>query len=171
MDTQGLNLIYVPLRLCYGLIPIIAGADKFLNLLTDWSKYLPEFMIKAIPVSPHTFMMGVGVIEIVAGLAVLTSLPRLGAYIVALWFVLIAGAVTLAGFYDIAVRDLAMALGAYTLGTVAALRGEAIIPGRVESAGVAIAAGHRSSKPTGGAEVHAPLGLEKASRRSGGTVS
>lgn len=128
MESRALNDIYAPLRLCYGLIPIVAGADKFTNLLTDWSKYLPEFTTEVVPVSPHTFMMVVGVIEIIAGLAVLTVLPRLGAYVVALWLVLIAGAVTLAGYYDIAVRDLAMALGAYTLGSVAALRGESLIP-------------------------------------------
>lgn len=129
MESRALNHIYVPLRLCYGLIPIVAGADKSTNLLTDWSKYLPEFMTKVVPVDPHTFMMVVGVIEIMAGLAVLTALPRLGAYVVAIWLVLIAGAVTSAGYYDIAVRDLAMALGAYTLGSVAALRGEPLIPG------------------------------------------
>ena len=142
MDTQALNRIYVPLWLCYGLVPIIAGADKFTNLLTDWSKYLPGFMTNVVPVSPHTFMMGVGVIEIVAGLAVLTVLPRLGAYVVALWLVLIAGAVTIAGFYDIAVRDLAMALGAYTLGSVAALRGEAIIPSKRRTTEGGLAVGH-----------------------------
>ncbi|HMN41272.1 MAG TPA: DoxX family membrane protein [Phycisphaerales bacterium] len=141
MNTQALNHIYVPLRLCYGLVPLIAGADKFTNLLTDWSQYLPGFMTRLIPVNPHTFMMGVGVIEIVAGLAVLTVLPRLGAYVVALWLVLIAGAVVLSGFYDIAVRDLAMALGAYTLGSVAALRGEAIIPGKGRSSGAVPAPG------------------------------
>ena len=97
------------------MLATIAGIDKFTNLLTDWSKYLPEFMTKVVPVSPHTFMMGVGVIEIVAGLAVLTALPRLGAYVVALWLVLIAGSVTIAGFYDIAVRDLVMAVAAVTL--------------------------------------------------------
>jgi hypothetical protein len=73
-------------------------------------------------------MMIVGVIEIIAGLVVLTVLPRLGAYVVAIWLVLIAIAVTLAGYYDIAVRDLAMALGAYTLGTVAGMRGESLLP-------------------------------------------
>lgn len=142
MSTQALNNMYVPLRLCYGLVPLIAGADKFTNLLVDWSKYLPGFMTKVVPVSSHGFMMGVGVIEIVAGLAVLTVLPRLGAYIVALWLVLIAGAVVMSGFYDIAVRDLAMALGAYTLGSVAALRGEAIIPGKGRSSEAVPVASH-----------------------------
>lgn len=129
MDTRALDRVYFPLRLCFGLVPIAAGADKFLNLLTDWSKYLPGFAEGLLPVSPATFMMVVGVIEIVAGLAVLTVLPRLGAYVVTAWLVLIAIAVALAGYYDIAVRDLVMALAAYTLGTLAALRGEALIPG------------------------------------------
>lgn len=141
MNTKLLDRVYIPLWLCYGLIPIVAGADKFTNLLVDWSRYLPEFATKVIPVSPDVFMMGVGVIEIVTGLAVLTLMPRLGAYVVAAWLVLIACAVTLAGFYDIAVRDLAMALGAYTLGTVAALRGQSIIPDRVRHPRAAIAAG------------------------------
>jgi hypothetical protein len=141
MNTTSLERVYLPLWLCYGLVPIVAGADKFTNLLVDWAKYLPESATMIIPVSPDVFMMGVGVIEIVAGLAVLTILPRLGAYIVAAWLVLIACAVSLAGFYDIAVRDVAMALGAYTLGTVAALRGQPIIPSRAPHTRAAIAAG------------------------------
>jgi hypothetical protein len=68
--------------------------------------------------------MLVGVIEIVAGIAVLTTFTRLGAYVVAVWLALIAVNLLLAGFYDVAVRDLVMALGAYTLGQVAALRGD-----------------------------------------------
>lgn len=129
MDAKALDRVYLPLRICFGVVPIVAGADKFTNLLTDWSRYLPDFIASG-PISPRTFMMGVGLIEIVAGLAVLTVLPRLGAYVVALWLVLIAGALLLAGYYDIAVRDLVMALGAYVLGAVAALRGEPLIPGR-----------------------------------------
>jgi hypothetical protein len=63
MDTHDLDRVYVPLRLCYGLVPIAAGADKFFNLLTDWSKYLPGSIAKILPMSPHAFMMVVGVIE------------------------------------------------------------------------------------------------------------
>src|SRR5262245_43971514 len=113
-----LSSIYTPLRLCYGLVPIVAGLDKFTNLLTDWSKYLPPIAVARLPISPAQFMMIVGVIEIVAGLAVLTVFTRLGAYVVMAWLVLIAINLIAAGFYDIAVRDLVMALGAYTLGQV-----------------------------------------------------
>lgn len=129
MNKAALNGVYTPLWLCYGLVPIAAGADKFMNLLTDWTKYLPSVATHIVPVTPHVFMMIVGVIEIIAGLVVLTVAPRLGAYVVAIWLVLIAISVTITGYYDIAVRDLVMALGAMTLGNVAALRGQALIPG------------------------------------------
>jgi|GEM_PF-294988 len=128
MNESKLNALYIPLRLCYGLVPIVAGADKFTNLLTDWSQYLPGQVSGVLPFGAETFMMIVGVIEIVAGLAVLTMLTRLGSYVVAAWLVLISLNVLLAGHYDIAVRDLVMALGAYTLGGVAALRGEGLFP-------------------------------------------
>lgn len=120
--------LYIPLRLCYGLVPIVAGADKFTNLLTDWSEYLPQLVGDLVPVKPEVFMMVVGVIEIVAGLAVLTKLTRLGGYVVAAWLVLIAINVAMAGYFDIAVRDLVMALGAYTLSGLAAFRGEQLLP-------------------------------------------
>jgi uncharacterized membrane protein YphA (DoxX/SURF4 family) len=123
-SSDNLSSVYVPLRLTYGLVPIVAGADKFFNLLTDWSKYLPGAVAERLPVSAAQFMMAVGVIEIVAGLLVLAVLPRLGAAIVAVWLVLIAVNLVLAGYYDVAVRDLVMAVGAYTLSQVAAYRGE-----------------------------------------------
>jgi hypothetical protein len=128
MNNRSLNGIYTPLWLCYGLVPIAAGADKFFNLLTDWSKYLPAIVTRVVPVSPHAFMMIVGVIEIIAGVVVLAVAPRLGAYVVAVWLVLIAVAVTMAGYYDIAVRDLVLAVGAITLGNIAALRGQRLLP-------------------------------------------
>jgi uncharacterized membrane protein YphA (DoxX/SURF4 family) len=128
MNTKSLDGVYTPLWLCYGLVPIVAGADKFTNLLTDWSHYLPPIATNIIPLSPHVFMMVAGVIEIIAGLVVLTIAPRLGAYVVALWLTLIAIAVIISGYYDVAVRDLVMALGALTLGNLAALRGQPLIP-------------------------------------------
>ncbi|MCC6659892.1 MAG: DoxX family membrane protein [Phycisphaerales bacterium] len=129
METGRLDGVYVALRLCYGLVPIVAGADKFLNLLTDWSKYLPGYVPRITGMEPHTFMMIVGVIEIIAGVVVLAGLVRLGAAIVALWLVAVALNAAAAGFLDIAVRDLVMALGAYTLMALAAARGEAWVPG------------------------------------------
>lgn len=101
------------LKYTYGLVPIVAGADKFTNLLTDWTVYL-RGVDSMIPLAPSTFMMIVGVIEIVAGVLVL-RFTRLGALIVSAWLVAIAVVLMAGGFYDIAVRDLVMAIGAFCL--------------------------------------------------------
>jgi len=103
------------LRLTYGLVPIVAGADKFTHLLVNWDKYLAPVVTDIIPVSTHTFMMIVGIIEIVAGIIVLAK-PRLGSLIVGLWLLGIAINLLLTGdYFDIAVRDVVMAIGAFSL--------------------------------------------------------
>jgi|SRR3569833_280196 len=107
--------IQTVLKFTYGLIPIAAGADKFTNILTDWSKYLHPSVASALPCKPSFFMMIVGVIEIIAGIIVLTR-PKIGAYIVSAWLILIALNLLASGNYlDIAVRDIAMAIGAFSL--------------------------------------------------------
>ena len=102
------------LRLVYGLVPIVAGLDKFTNLLTDWSQYLGPGLTSALPFSADVFFMIIGVVEIAAGLLVLFK-TQLGAYVVAAWLVLVALSLLISGYYDVAVRDLVMAAGAYTL--------------------------------------------------------
>ena len=110
--TSGVQTL---LKFTYGLIPIVAGADKFTNLLTDWAKYLHPSLASALPFKPSVFMMIVGVIEIVAGIIVLAK-PSKGAYIVSAWLVLITLSLLASGNYlDVAVRDLAMAIGAFSL--------------------------------------------------------
>lgn len=121
----NLESLYRPLWLTYGLVPLLAGLDKFLNLLTDWPKYLSPMVENLLPMSPQAFMYAVGVIEIVVGLMVLTRWTRLGAWIAAAWLVLIAVNLVTLGMFDIAVRDLAMAVGAYTLARLAEMRQEA----------------------------------------------
>lgn len=123
-SNPSLESLYRPLWLTYGLVPLLAGLDKFLNLLTDWPKYLSPWIAGSLPVSPQTFMHVVGIIEIAAGLLVLTRWTRLGAWIVMAWLVLIAVNLATMGLFDIAVRDLAMAVGAYTLARLAELRGQ-----------------------------------------------
>ena len=118
--------------LTYGLVPLLAGLDKFFNLLTDWPKYLSPWIAGLLPVSADTFMHAVGIIEIVVGVLVLTRWTRLGAWIAAAWLVLIAVNLATMGLFDIAVRDLAMAVGAYTLARLAELRHE--VPSAVPSA-------------------------------------
>ena len=119
-DSAPLSRTYWILRITYGLVPFLAGLDKFFNLLTNWEKYLPATVAHLLPVTPGVFMGVVGVIEMVAGLAVLTVLPRIGPLVVMIWLVLVGLSAGLAGYFDITVRDLVMAVGAYTLAQLAA---------------------------------------------------
>lgn len=98
----------------YGLLPIVAGADKFFNYIVNWAKYLNPMIPEYLHTSPVTVNHGVGVIEILAGLLVLWK-PQIGGKVVALWHVLIAINLVTIHYYDIAIRDLAMAVGAYAL--------------------------------------------------------
>src|SRR4029079_13729844 len=103
------------LRWTYGLVPIVAGADKFMHLLTDWDKYLAPAIANILPMDTHNFMNIVGIIEIVAGVLVLIK-PRIGSLIVCLWLIGIAINLLLTGqYYDVAVRDTVMAIGAFSL--------------------------------------------------------
>jgi uncharacterized membrane protein YphA (DoxX/SURF4 family) len=114
--------IYQPLRLTYGLIPLLAGLDKFLNLLADWPGYVSPLVAGVLPLAPETLMYVVGVVEIAVGVLVLTRWTRLGAWIAAAWLTLIALNLVAMGTFDVAVRDLAMAVGAYTLARLAQAR-------------------------------------------------
>jgi len=103
------------LRITISIIPIVAGLDKFTNLLTHWSDYLNIDLAGMLPVSAMTFMKIAGVIEIVAGIIVFVR-PLAGAYIVMAWLICIALQLIAGGHYlDVAVRDLVMAMGAFTL--------------------------------------------------------
>jgi len=103
------------LKVTYGLVPIIAGLDKFTNLLTNWASYLNLKISSILPFDASMFLKIVGILEIIAGLIVLIR-PRIGAYLVMVWLICIALQLIIGGHYfDIAVRDLVMATGAYTL--------------------------------------------------------
>lgn len=113
--TDRVERVASILRWTYGLVPIVAGADKFTHILTDWDKYLAPVVTDIIPLSPGTFMSIVGVIEIVAGILVLVK-PRIGSLVVALWLLGIVINLLLTGqYFDIAVRDAVMAIGAFSL--------------------------------------------------------
>ncbi|MHB1921724.1 MAG: hypothetical protein ACYCOO_05750 [Chitinophagaceae bacterium] len=106
------------LKFTYGVIPIVAGADKFTNLLTDWTHYLNPSLKSLLPFSDHLLMMIVGIIEIGAGIMVFIN-PQKGAYLVSAWLALIALSLLASGHYlDVAVRDLAMAIGAFSLAKI-----------------------------------------------------
>jgi len=110
------------LRIGLGLAAFLAGADKFFNLLTNWTQYLNPAVAGMLPVSAVTFMHAVGVIEMVVGLAVLTAWTRLGSYVAMVWLLAIAGNLVLAGYFDIAVRDVEMAIAAFTLARLTEVR-------------------------------------------------
>jgi hypothetical protein len=134
MIEQELKTSFTALRWTYGLVPVLAGLDKFFNLLADWSGYLSPGIASLLPVAPATFMYFVGIVEIAVGVMVLTRWTKYGAYLAAGWLTAIAGNLVLAGSLDVAVRDLAMAVGAYTLARLAALQEPAVAGERARSA-------------------------------------
>src|SRR5207302_7752465 len=118
-DSNITDTVWLTLRLVFGLVPIVAGLDKFTNLLVQWDKYLAPFMAQMVP--PHAFMILVGVIEIVAGIGVLLSpWTKIFAVIVGVWLFGIALDLLIAGYYDIAVRDVVMGISALCLARLTA---------------------------------------------------
>jgi uncharacterized membrane protein YphA (DoxX/SURF4 family) len=107
---------YHILRLAFTVAPIVAGLDKFFGILVDWDKYLPAAVNNMVGGAGHQLMLVVGVIEIVAGIGVFLK-PKIFAYVVALWLLLIiANLLMIPGYYDVALRDLGLMLGAIALG-------------------------------------------------------
>ncbi len=125
IDSRHLDRTWLILRLTFGLVPIVAGLDKFTNLLADWTAYLHPSIASALPFSASTFMSLVGIIEIAAGLIVLSRHTRFGGYLVAAWLTGIALNLLLTCHFDIAIRDLVMATGALTLARLTELRATA----------------------------------------------
>ena len=115
-ERKVVDSIWWTLRMSFGVVPLLAGLDKFFNLLTQWPKYVAPAFAHALPVTPQHFMYAVGIIEIVAGLAMLLSpWTKVFSYVIAAWLTGIALNLIGGGFYDIAVRDLVMAVSAISL--------------------------------------------------------
>ena len=122
MENQRTQNAYWALRIVFGVIPIAAGLDKFTNLLVDWERYLSPLAVRLLPVSPHAFMMLVGVIEIVVGVGVLAGYARVFGWIAAAWLACIALNLLASGHYlDVAARDVALAVSAFALARLAPL--------------------------------------------------
>lgn len=116
-DRQGFQI----LRVAFTLVPILAGADKLIELLgiehilANWHQYLAPRIEEQLPISGHTFMYGVGGIEVIAGIIVALK-PRIGGYLVAVWLLaIILNLLLIPDFYDIALRDFGLMLGAVAL--------------------------------------------------------
>jgi hypothetical protein len=106
---------YQVLHLGFTVAPIVAGIDKFFHLLCNWDQYLAPWVASLAPVSGHTLMLAIGVIEASAGILVAVR-PRLGAPIVAAWlFLIIANLMSMGAYFDVALRDLGLALAAVAL--------------------------------------------------------
>jgi uncharacterized membrane protein YphA (DoxX/SURF4 family) len=103
----------------FTVLPVVMGLDKFANVLTRWEGYLAPWVVNLLPFSAHTAMLAVGVVEVVAGVLVALR-PRYAAYVVALWLAgIIVNLLTYPGFYDVALRDFGLLLGALALGQLA----------------------------------------------------
>jgi hypothetical protein len=110
---------FLLLRTVFTVAPILFGLDKFTNVMTDWTTYLAPWIDNIVPGDAVAAMRIVGVIEIAAGVLVAVA-PRVGAYVVALWLAgIIINLLTLPGFYDIALRDFGLLVGALALGRLA----------------------------------------------------
>lgn len=120
MYERESTVAYRVLRVAFGVVPIVAGLDKFLNLLTDWEAYLSPWIARLLPFSPGAFMRLAGVIEIVVGAAILFGFARVFAFIAAAWLALIALQLLTTGkYFDVAARDAVMAASAFALGRLA----------------------------------------------------
>lgn len=116
MTTDRLTTPWWALRTALGGAAFLAGLDKFFNLLADWPGYLSPLAAELLPIAASSFMHVIGIVEMAVGAAILVGYTRLGGYVAAAWLVGIAlNLVTTGRYFDIAVRDLAMAIAAFTL--------------------------------------------------------
>jgi len=112
---------FLLLRIAFTVAPIAFGLDKFFNVLVDWPTYLAPWIDDIAPGSAQDFMYFVGIVEIVAGVLVALK-PRYAAYVVAAWLAgIIFNLLTYSGYYDVALRDFGLMLGALTLARLASV--------------------------------------------------
>ncbi|MDI2035063.1 hypothetical protein [Paenarthrobacter nitroguajacolicus] len=116
------NQVFVLLRTVFTIAPVVFGLDKFTNILTDWTIYLAPVATTVIPVPAQTFMYGVGVVEVIAGITVALR-PRWGSLVVAAWLLgIIINLLVLGSFFDVALRDFGLLVGALALNRLATAR-------------------------------------------------
>jgi uncharacterized membrane protein YphA (DoxX/SURF4 family) len=116
MNLERLTTPWWALRVVLGAAAFLAGLDKFFNLLADWPAYLSPLATRVVPMSASSLMHIVGVIEMVVGAAILAGFTQPGGYIAAIWLLCIAvNLVTTGRYFDVAVRDVALAVSAFTL--------------------------------------------------------
>ncbi len=135
MDTR-LDTPARIMRIAFGMMATLAGLDKFFNILADWGSYVSPAAAHLLPFSTSVFMGIVGLVEMAVGIAILTALPAIGAYVASVWLLLVAGNLVLGAHFDIAVRDVVLAISAFTLARLTEVRQEHTAPAgaRVQAA-------------------------------------
>jgi len=140
--TDRLTTPWWALRAALGGAAFLAGLDKFFNLLADWPGYLSPFAASALPMSASSFMHVIGIVEMAVGVVILAGYTRLGGYVAAAWLGAIAvNLVTTGRYFDVAVRDVEMAIAAFTL---ARLTEAGVGEAATEPAGVPSVLGRRN---------------------------
>jgi uncharacterized membrane protein YphA (DoxX/SURF4 family) len=120
MNGRQVTAAYWSLRIALGVVPIVAGLDKFTNLLANWPGYLSPLTVRMLPMSPEAFMRIAGVIEIVVGTAILLGFARIFAWVAMVWLAAIALELLTTGqFFDVAARDAVIAVAAFALARLA----------------------------------------------------
>jgi len=120
VTPAGARQAFLLLRTVFTIAPIAFGLDKFFNILTDWEQYLAPWINDLVPGSAHQAMLAVGVVEILAGVVVAVR-PAIGAYVVAAWLLgVIVNLLSIGDYYDIALRDFGLMVGALALARLAA---------------------------------------------------
>ena len=123
VTPSGARQAFLLLRSVFTIAPIAFGLDKFFGLLTDWDQYLAPWINDLVPGSAHQAMLAVGVVEILAGVLVAVR-PAIGAYVVAAWLLgIIVNLLSIGDYYDIALRDFGLLVGALALARLAAPAG------------------------------------------------
>jgi hypothetical protein len=116
---------YQILHLGFTVLPVVAGLDKFFHFLVDWDQYLSPTIASMLPVTGPTFMLFIGVVEVIAGLLVAVA-PRIGGWVVAVWlWGIIINLLSIPGYFDVALRDFGLSLGAIALARLADYRATA----------------------------------------------
>lgn len=119
LSTEYSEHAFWLLKVGFIVAPILAGIDKFYNVLTTWTNYLAPVFPNMLNVTPETFMRGVGVAEMAVGIGVAFR-PKIFSYVLSAWMIgIIVNLFILGGYYDVALRDLGLAIGAFSLGQLA----------------------------------------------------
>ncbi|HLC06549.1 MAG TPA: hypothetical protein VJJ26_00030 [Candidatus Babeliales bacterium] len=124
INEDKFNTLLLSLKYIYGLVPIAIGLDKFFFYIVNWNIYVSPTVILYLPsiITPKIVPI-VGIIEIIAGIIILSKYTRFGAYLVAAWLgVVILNLLTIGGMYDIILRDIAILVGYVAFGVLTELK-------------------------------------------------